>query len=86
MIDEYGADAVVALDAKVSFTSADREWVREHSAGSLPEIEKGSLRLVALREGGSIVRAASILEMSHSSLTEWIGRRRLPSRLPPDAE
>jgi hypothetical protein len=86
VIDEYGGDAVVALGANVTFTSADREWVREHSAGSLPEIEKGTLRLIALREGGSIVRAASILEMSHSSLTEWIGRRRLPSRLRSDPE
>jgi Inner membrane component of T3SS, cytoplasmic domain len=94
IIDEYGADAVASLAspgspglrgwpgagrAAAPFTTSDREWVREHSAASLPEIEKGTRRLVALRHGGSIARAAAMLNMSHVALTEWFSRRRGPT-------
>jgi hypothetical protein len=78
IVAEFGADATAMLGA--AFTKADREWVREHSSASLTDIEKGTLRLVALREGGSVARAASLLGMSHVALAEWIGRRRLPHR------
>ncbi|MEJ7599246.1 MAG: FHA domain-containing protein [Kofleriaceae bacterium] len=79
IIDEYGADAIASLAASGPFTSKDRQWVREHSASSLPDIEKGTRRLVALRHGGSLARAAGMLGMSHVALTEWIGRRRVLS-------
>jgi hypothetical protein len=79
IIDEYGADAVASLapptDAAL-FTASDRERVRAHSAASLAEIERGTRRRVALRLGGSLSRAAAILNMSHVSLTEWFRRRR----------
>lgn len=79
IIDEYADDAAVVLRASVPFTTHDRAWVRAHSATSLPEIEKGALRLVALREAGNVARAAALLGMAHASLGEWIGRRRLPA-------
>jgi hypothetical protein len=78
VIDEYAADAAVMLRASASFNKVDRDWVRLHSATSLPEIEKGTLRIVALREAGNIARAAQLIGMAHASLGEWIGRRRLP--------
>jgi hypothetical protein len=78
VIDEYAADATTALHASAQFTPIDRDWVRLHSATSLPEIEKGTLRIVALREAGNIARAAAMIGMAHASLGEWIGRRRLP--------
>ncbi|TMQ06959.1 MAG: FHA domain-containing protein [Deltaproteobacteria bacterium] len=78
VIDEYAADAVTALHASASFNTVDRDWVRLHSATSLPEIEKGTLRIIALREAGNIARAAAMIGMAHASLGEWIGRRRLP--------
>ena len=77
IIDEYAQDAVVVLRSSASFTKIDRDWVRTHSATSLPEIEKGAWRLVALRKGGSVARAAELLVMSHASLGEWFARRRL---------
>jgi molybdenum-dependent DNA-binding transcriptional regulator ModE len=52
--------------------------VIQHSASSLPEIEKGTRRLVAIRQAGSIAQAAARLGMSHVALSQWIGRRRLP--------
>lgn len=79
VIDEYAGDAAAALGgAPVRFTQIDRDWVRLHSATSLPEIEKGTLRIVALREAGTIARAAALIGMAHASLGEWIGRRGLP--------
>lgn len=78
VIDEYAADAADALHAPGMFTKVDRDWVRLHSATSLPEIEKGTLRIVALRSAGNIARAAQLIGMAHASLGEWIGRRRLP--------
>jgi len=79
IIEEYAHDAVQALAADATgFVRADRDWVIEHSASSLPEIEKGTRRLVAIRQAGSITQAAGRLGMSHVALAQWIGRRRLP--------
>lgn len=79
IIDEYARDAIASLGAGVTgFTRGDRDWVIEHSSSSLPEIEKGTRRLVAIRQAGSLTRAATQLGMSHVALSRWIGRRRLP--------
>jgi hypothetical protein len=78
VIDEYAGDAAVLLRVPASFTKIDRDWVRTHSATSLPEVEKGTMRIVALRHAGNVARAAGLLGMAHASLGEWIGRRRLP--------
>ncbi|HEX2691111.1 MAG TPA: hypothetical protein VHN14_31065 [Kofleriaceae bacterium] len=76
LIGEYAHDAAITLRSLVPFTQTDRDWVRMHSATSLPEIEKGAWRLVALREAGTIARAAELLGMSHAALGEWFARRR----------
>jgi len=78
IIEEYASDAAATLRLSTSFSQIDRDWVRTHSAATLAEIEKGTLRLVALREAGNVARAAVLLGVSHSSLGEWIGRRRIP--------
>lgn len=79
IVEEYARDAIGLLAAEATgFTRADRDWVIEHSASSLPEIEKGTRRLVAVRQAGSITQAAGRLGMSHVALSQWIGRRRLP--------
>jgi hypothetical protein len=49
--------------------------VLEHAAGTLREIEVATLRLVALRQEGSVSRAARLLKQSHVSLVRWLGRR-----------
>jgi hypothetical protein len=79
IIVEYAEDAIRELGAPRSgFTPADRDWIREHSASSLPEIEKGTLRLVAIRKSRRLSHAADRLGMAPVSLARWIGRRRLP--------
>jgi hypothetical protein len=80
IIDAYADEARVALRISAPLTDADRHWVRAHSATSLPEIEKGAWRIVALREAGSVARAAELLGMTHSALGEWFTRRR-PKRV-----
>jgi len=79
IIDEYARDAVASLAAGVTgFTTSDHDWVVEHGASSLPEIEKSTRRLVAIRQTSSLAQAAVRLGMSHVALAQWIGRRRLP--------
>ncbi len=76
IVEEYALDAINELGAgETVFTRADRDWVIAHSASTLPEIEKGTRRLVALRQGGSIYRAARRLGMSHVALLQWLWRR-----------
>jgi pSer/pThr/pTyr-binding forkhead associated (FHA) protein len=79
IIAEYSEDAIAELGTlRTSFLPADRDWVRIHSAASLPDIEKATLRLVAIRESRNLSGAASRLGMAPVSLSRWVGRRRLP--------
>lgn len=79
IINEYARDAISTLRARPSdFTDADRAWVLHHSSGSLSEIEKGTLRMVALRMSTSMSDAAVRLGMAPVSLSRWVGRRRRP--------
>ncbi|MBA3503694.1 MAG: FHA domain-containing protein [Deltaproteobacteria bacterium] len=86
IIDEYAQDASAELGTPrgIAFPGADRNWVIEHASASLSEIEKATLRLVALRVCGNVNRAAARLGMAHVSLARWIGRRQLPMRIDHD--
>lgn len=84
IITEYADDAIAALAApRAVFLPADRAWVHEHAASSLPNIEKATLRLVALRESRNLSSAAARLGMAPVSLSRWIGRRELPMKVAP---
>jgi pSer/pThr/pTyr-binding forkhead associated (FHA) protein len=84
IITEYAEDAIAELGtARTGFLPADREWVRMHSATSLPDIEKATLRLVAIRESRNLSNAAARLGMAPVSLARWIGRRKLPMHVDP---
>jgi hypothetical protein len=76
IVEEYAHDAIRELGAgDTGFMRADRDWVIARSASTLPEIEKGTRRLVALRQGGTVNRAAMRLGISHVSLSQWFWRR-----------
>jgi hypothetical protein len=84
IITEYAEDAITELGTpRTGFPSADREWVRTHSASTLPDIEKATLRLVAIRESRNLSNAAARLGMAPVSLSRWIGRRKLPMHIEP---
>lgn len=82
VIAEYAGDAIAELRApRTAFTAADHAWVRGHAAGSLAEVEKATLRLVALRTSRNTSVAAARLGMALVSLTRWLDRRELPSMM-----
>ncbi|HEX7837047.1 MAG TPA: hypothetical protein VF469_06260 [Kofleriaceae bacterium] len=77
VIAEYAADAIAELSAPPgSFTERDHAWVREHAA-TLAEVEKATLRLVALRTSRNPSTAATRLGMAGVSLSRWVDRRGL---------
>lgn len=79
IIDEYADDAMTELDVpRAPFPEEDHAWVREHATMSLPEIEKATLRMVALRASATLGDAARRLGMAPVSLSRWIGRRNMP--------
>jgi ActR/RegA family two-component response regulator len=79
IVDEYALDAATELSIRdVWFSDADRRWVLEHAATSLSEIEKATLRLVALKISTNVSQAAARLGMAAVSLSKWVGRRKLP--------
>jgi hypothetical protein len=42
----------------------------------LPDIQKATLRLIAIRQAGTIAGGAALLGMSHVALGQWLERRR----------
>lgn len=82
IIGEYAGDAIRELEAPQGiFTDADRDWVRMYSAKSLPDIEKGTMRVTAINLSRNLSNAAERLGMAPVSLSRWIGRRTLPIHL-----
>jgi hypothetical protein len=78
IVEEYAADAIAAMGgSEAHFTDRDRVWTLEHGSSTLSEIEKTTLRLVALRSSRNVSNAAARLGMAPVSLSRWIDRRRL---------
>jgi hypothetical protein len=76
IVHEYAEDAITTLEVgPENFNDDDRNWVMAHCAQSLPEIEKATLRIVALSASQSRTQAAALLGMAPVSLARWIGRR-----------
>ena len=82
IVDEYAADALKELRAHDRcFTADDRTWIIEHCPLTLPEIEKATLRIVAIRMSKNRTRAAERLWVAPVSLTRWFSRRKVPPDL-----
>jgi hypothetical protein len=83
IIDEYADEAAALMSATMHLTAADRQWILNNSASSISEIEKGTRRLIAIREhGDNMAAAARSLGMAPISLSRWFGRRAPPERRP----
>ena len=82
IVDEYAQEASEELGLpRSTFTREDRDWVIQHAAASLSDIEKSTLRFLAIREaGGNMTTAASRLGMARWPLTRWAKRHKLPMR------
>jgi hypothetical protein len=76
LVQAYAKDAIAELSAQPScFSDDDCEWVMKHGATSLSEIEKATLRIVAVNMSGNVQHAAKRLRMAPVSLSRWIHRR-----------
>jgi DNA-binding NtrC family response regulator len=80
IIDEYAQEAFAELGVEHrEFPVECRDWIIRDEAASLSQIEKATIRLLALQETeGNVGRAAKLLGMSRQSLSKWIDRRQLP--------
>lgn len=82
IIQAYADEAIAALSAPMScFSGNDQAWVIKHDARSLSDIEKATLRIVALRMTDNVHQAARVLGMAPVSLSRWLGRRMPLARL-----
>jgi hypothetical protein len=78
IVDEYARDAITTLGAFESdFTEADRGWVLGNAANTWAEIDRATLRIIALRNSAGIPEAAKRIGMNPASLRSWIRLRRL---------
>ncbi len=84
VIVEYARGAARSLAAPSSLSPEDRAWILAHSATSLAEVSKATLRLTALRMEGRVSPAARRLGMSPPGLRKWLHSRPLPPRLSAD--
>lgn len=75
VVQEYGAEAMLALGMDGPMKPDDRAWVKQNCAESVAEIEKGAFRIVALRKHRSANGAANALGMSHVALGKWLRKR-----------
>ncbi|TMQ02390.1 MAG: hypothetical protein E6J90_36265 [Deltaproteobacteria bacterium] len=85
IVEEYAVDAIATLSARAEcFTVRDRAWVVEHASRSLDDIDKATLRIVAIRMSRNLSDAAARLDMAPVSLSRWFSRRpRIPPPLQP---
>jgi hypothetical protein len=78
IIDELTVEAAHTLGIEPSrLSDADRRTILRFDAGTVPAIERATLRIVALRHWRYFARAAHELGMAHASLMEWAAPRKL---------
>jgi hypothetical protein len=78
IIDELTVEAAQTLGIEPSrLSDADRRAILRFDAGTVPAIERATLRIVALRHWRYFARAAHELGMAHASLMEWAAPRKL---------
>jgi hypothetical protein len=77
IIGEHVREAAGHLYAtgQIQLSPADRAWLWSAARGSLPALRTATLRLVAVREGGSVNAASALLGISHVALANWLDAR-----------
>lgn len=79
IIDEYATEAAAAMGIGERWLSpAERVWIRDRTGGSLPEIQKATSRLAAIRQAGSISAGALKVGISHTAMLKWLRTHRYP--------
>jgi hypothetical protein len=81
IIDEIAEDVVAALGVRATAVSAaDRRVILEHDGETVPDLEKATLRVAALRSRATLSGAARQLGMAPISLVRWATVRGLLER------
>jgi hypothetical protein len=83
IIDEYVSDAAadLSIDSRI-FLPEDRQWVRDNDSASLARVQRATRYTLALRASSNVSVAATCLEMTSTSLLNWLKRRATwPGRL-----
>ncbi len=79
IMDAYAADAMSALgrrDVQPGISAHEREWLRRRRPRTTAELARAVERLVAIRELGTIERAAEWVGISRVALSRWLNRGR----------
>ncbi len=75
---EYAAEAAASLGMEEHRLSpAERAWIRDH-LHTLPDVQKATLRLAAIRQAGSISAGAARLGISHVAMLKWLRSHHYP--------
>jgi hypothetical protein len=77
LIAEYAREAArhLACTEQIRLSPAERAWIRAAAGDSVSELQRTTLRLVAVRASGSVSAAAQRLDLSHVALFRWLNRR-----------
>jgi hypothetical protein len=82
IVDECMLDAVSELPWAAPLTAQDRAWlIATASSSTFSDLEKSTVRMIALRSSDSLSQAAARLGMTAVSLSRWRARRRLTKPL-----
>jgi hypothetical protein len=81
ILDEIAEDVVAALGVHAPpLSAADRRLILQHDGGAVPDLEKATLRVAALRSQATLSGAAKQLGMAPISLFRWATARGLLQR------
>ncbi len=77
LIGEYVVEAAKRLycTKPIRLSSEDRAWLRTQASESLSDLQTTTLRLVAVREAGSVNVGSALLGISHTALFKWLNAR-----------
>lgn len=79
IIMEYAAEAAYSMALGDHWLSpAERVWIRDRTGDSLPEIQKATSRLAAIRQAGSISAGALKVGISHTAMLKWLRTHKYP--------
>jgi hypothetical protein len=79
VIMEYATEAAGVMGISERWLSpSERVWIRDHAGDSLPEIQKATLRLAAIRQAGSSSAGAIKVGISHTAMLKWLRNHKYP--------
>ncbi len=79
IIQEYAAEAGAAMDIGERWLSqSERAWIRDRAGDTLPEVQKATFRLAAIRKAGSISAGALLAGISHTAMLKWLRAHKYP--------